>query len=78
MARGLDEVDAGVNAVVNNIHTIDLILSVQVSIKALLDIIDNWSPGLIIVDKVTKTWSIDNREAKTHAVFFNVSANRLN
>ena len=66
------------NAIVHNIHTVDLILSVEVSIESLFDIVNNWSPGLIIVDKVTKTWSVDNGEAKAHTILFNVGANRLN
>jgi hypothetical protein len=65
------------NSIIDDIHTIDLILGLQICIKALLNIVDNWPPGLIVVDKITKTWSVDDGEAKTHTILFNVGANRL-
>jgi hypothetical protein len=62
MASWLNEVHAGVNSVVNNVHTVDLVLSVQVGIKALLNVVHNWSPGLIIVDKISKARGINNSQ----------------
>ena len=44
VSSGLNEVNTSMDAVVNNVHTIDLIFSIKVSIKALFDIINNWAP----------------------------------
>lgn len=56
----LDEVYAGVDAVVNNVHTVDLVLSIQIRIEARLDVLDNRSPRSVIVDKVTKARRVDD------------------
>lgn len=77
MASRLDEVDAGVNTVVNNVHAVDLVLGVQIGIETLLDVLNNRSPGVIIVDKVAKTWGVDHSQAQTNAVFLNVSGDGL-
>lgn len=77
VAGGLDEVDAGMNAVVHNVHAVDLVLSVKVSIEALLDVLDNRPPRIIVVDKVTKPRSVNNRQAETHAVLFNIRGDGL-
>jgi hypothetical protein len=60
MAGGLNEVDASVNSVINNVHAVDLVFSIQVGIEALLDVIHNWSPRLIIVNEITKTRGIND------------------
>jgi hypothetical protein len=60
MASRLNEVNTGVDPVVNDIHAVDLVLSVQVCIETLFDVIHNWSPRLIIVNEVTKTRGINN------------------
>ena len=60
MAGGLDEVDTCVNSVVANVHPVDLILRIQVGIEALLNVVHNWSPRLVIINKVTKTRGINN------------------
>jgi hypothetical protein len=40
----LNKVYACMDAVVNNVHTIHLILCVEIGIKALFNVIDNRSP----------------------------------
>jgi hypothetical protein len=40
----LDKVHTGVHTIVDNVHAIDLILSVEVSIEALLNVLDNRPP----------------------------------
>ena len=59
VASGLDEVDAGVHAVVDNVHAIDFILGVEIGIKSLLDILDDWSPGVIVVHEVAESRGIN-------------------
>lgn len=74
---GLDEVDDSVNTVVDNVHTVDLVLGIQVGVKTLLDVLDNRVPGLIVVDEVTKAGCIDYRQPQTDTILFNVCADRL-
>ena len=77
VASRLDEVDAGMDAVVDNVHAVDLVLSLEVGIESLLDVLDNWSPRLVVVDKVTETRGINNRQAKTDTVLLDVGADGL-
>jgi len=59
VASGLDEVNNGVDAVVDNVHAVDLVLSIQVGVEALLNVLDNGVPGLIVVDEVAKAGCVD-------------------
>ena len=44
MTSGLDEVDASVNTIVDNVHPVDLVLGLKIGIKALFDVLDDRSP----------------------------------
>jgi hypothetical protein len=44
VASGLNEEDTGVNAVVHNVHAVDLVLGIEVSIKSLLDVVNDRAP----------------------------------
>lgn len=77
VASWLEEVDASVDAVVNDVHAVDLVLGIEVGVEALLDVIDDWSPGLVVVDEVSKSRGINNSQAKTDAVLLDVRAERL-
>ena len=44
VAGGLDEEDAGMDAVIYDVHAVDLILRIEISIVTLFDVIDNGSP----------------------------------
>lgn len=59
VASGLNEVDNGVDAVVDNVHAVNLVLGIQVGVKALLNVLDNGVPGLIVVDEVAKAGCVD-------------------
>ncbi len=74
MASWLNKVHTGVNSVVNDVHSVDLVLGIQVGIEALLDVVYNWSPGLIVVDEVTESRGINNSQTKTNAVLLNICA----
>ena len=78
VAGGLDEVDTGVDAVVDNVHAVDLVLGVQVCIEALLDVLNDWAPGVIVVDKVSETGSVNDSQAQANSVLLDVSADGLN
>lgn len=77
MASGLDEVHAGVNPVVYDVHAVDLVLGIKVGIKALLDVIHNWSPRLVVVDEVTKARGINNSQAQADAILLDISTDGL-
>jgi hypothetical protein len=70
----LDEIDACVDAVVYNVHAVDLILGIEVCVEALLNVLHNGAPRSIVVDKVAEPRGINDSQAQTHAVLFNVSA----
>jgi hypothetical protein len=77
MAGGLDEVDACVNSVIHDVHSVDLVLGIKVGVKTLLNVIHNWSPRLIIVDKITEARGINNSQTQTNAILFNIGTNGL-
>jgi hypothetical protein len=77
VARRLNEVDTGVDAVVDNVAAVDLVLSLEIGIVALLDVLDNWAPRVIVVDKVTESGGIDHAQAEADTVLLNVGAGRL-
>ena len=77
VARGLDEEDHSVDAVIHNVHAVDLVLRIQVCIESLLDVLDNWIPRFIIVNEVTETRGIDDRQPQTDTVLLDIRADRL-
>ena len=60
MAGWLDKVHASMDSVVDNIHPIDLVLGIQVGIESLLNVVDDWSPRFVVVDKVSEAGRVDN------------------
>jgi hypothetical protein len=44
VAGGLNEVDAGVDAVVDDVHAVDLVLGIEVGVETLLNVLDNGPP----------------------------------
>lgn len=77
VASGLDEEDTCVDTVVHDVHPVDLVLSIQVSIEALLDVIRDWPPGLVVVDEVTEARGINNGQAQANTGFLDICANGL-
>jgi hypothetical protein len=77
MASGLDKENASVDSVVNDIHTVDLVLGIEVGIVTLLNVVDNGTPGLVVIDKVTKAGGINNGQAETDTSLLNVGADGL-
>ena len=74
---GLNEVHTGMDAVVDNVHAVDFVLSIEVGIEALLDVLDDRAPRLVVVDKVTKARSINNVQSQTYTVLLNVCTDGL-
>lgn len=77
VASGLDEEDASVDSVVNNVHAVDLVLGIEVSVEALLNVVGDGAPRLVVVDKVTESGGVDNSQAKADAGLLNVGADGL-
>lgn len=77
MAGWLDEVDAGMDSVVHNVHAIHLVLCLEIGIESLLNVFHNWSPGIIIVDKVTKARGINHGQTEADSILFNVCTDGL-
>jgi hypothetical protein len=77
VSGGLNEIHTGVHAVVDNVHAVDLVLGLQVGVETLLDVLDDRSPRVIIVDKVTEAGGVHDSQAETNAILFDVRADRL-
>lgn len=77
VAGRLDEEDAGVDAVVDDVHAVNLVLSVEVGIKALLNVLNNRSPRLVVVDKVTEAGGVDNGQTQANTSLLDVGAEGL-
>lgn len=77
VASRLDEEDAGVNSVVNNVHAVDLVLSIKIGVVALLNVVGDRAPRLVIVDKVTKSGGVNDSQAKADTSFLDIGADGL-
>lgn len=77
MASGLNEEDAGVNTVVDNVHAVDLVLSIEVSIETLLDVVHNRAPRLVVVDEVTEAGCVNNSQSETDTGLLDIRADGL-
>lgn len=77
MAGGLNEVNTSVDTIVNNVDAVDFVLSLEVCVETLFDVFDNRIPRLVIVDKITKAWSVDHSQAKADTVLVDICAGGL-
>lgn len=77
VAGRLDKENTGMNSVINNVHSVDLVLGIEVGIVTLLNVFDDRAPGLVVVDEVTEAGGIDNGQAQTNASLLNIGTDRL-
>lgn len=77
MASRLDEENTGVDSVVDNVHSVNLVLSVQVGVEALLNVVDNRAPRLIVVNEVAKAGGVDNGQAQADAGLLDIGTDGL-
>lgn len=77
VASGLNEEHASMDAVVNNVHAVDLVLGIQVGIESLLNVVDNGAPRLIVVDEVAEAGSVDHSKAQTNTGLLDIGADGL-
>lgn len=78
MTGRVNEVNTSMDTVVDDVTTIDLVFGLEVSVEARFDVIDNRTPRLVIVDKVTKTRRVDDRQLEANAILFNIGADGFN
>lgn len=72
MTGRLYEVNACMDTVVYDVHAIDFVLSVEIGIETLLDVLNDRSPRIIIVDKVAKSWGVYHRQAEANTILLNI------
>ncbi len=77
MTCGLDEVHTRVDAVVHNVHAVDLVLRLQVGIESLLNVLHDGPPRLIVVDEITEAWRIDDCQSQADPVLLDIGADGL-
>lgn len=74
---GLDEVDARVDTVVDDVGTVDLVLGLEISVVSLFNVLDNRTPRVIVVHKVTKARRVDDGQTETDTVLFDIGTDGL-
>lgn len=77
VACGLDEVDTGVDAVIDDVAAVDLVLSLEVGVETLFDVLDNRAPRVVVVHKVAKSGGINNAQAETDTILLDIGAGGL-
>ena len=73
MSGRLNEIHASMDTIIHNVHPVDLVFSIQVCVKSLLNVLDDGIPGFVIVNEVTKARCVNNSQAKTNAILLNIS-----
>lgn len=66
------------DTVVNDVHAVDLVLSIEVSIISTLDIVNNRAPRLVIVNEVTESRGVNDSQAKADTRLLDIGTNSLN
>jgi hypothetical protein len=77
VASGLNEVDTCMYAVIHNVDAVNLIFSIEVRVIALLNILDDWAPGNVVVYEIAEAWGVNDGKAETNAILLNVGADGL-
>lgn len=77
VAGGLDEEDDGVDAIVDDVHAVHLVLLVKVGVESLLNVLNNGFPRFVVVDEVTKAGRVNDGQPQADAIFLNVCTDRL-
>lgn len=77
MTGRLDEVYTGMDTIIHNVYPVHLVFRVEVCIESLFNVLDDRPPRVVIVDEITKSWSVDHRQAQANAIFLDIGADRL-
>lgn len=71
------EVKAAMNTIVNNVSTIQPALIPQESLVLLINVLENGTEAVRVVDCVTEARSVHNCQAKFYAAFFNFNCRSI-
>lgn len=72
MTGRLDEINACMDSVVDNVHSVHFILGLKVGIESLLNVFDNWPPGVVVVDEISKARCINDCQTQPDSIFLDV------
>lgn len=65
------------NTIVHNVYPIHLVFRVEVRIESLFNVFDDRPPRVVIVDKIAKSWCVNNGQAQANAIFLDIGTDRL-
>ena len=65
------------DTIIHNVYPVHLVFRVEVCIESLFNILDDRPPRVVIVDEITKSWSVDHRQTQANAIFLDIGADRL-
>lgn len=71
MAKGRDEVETTVYSVIDDVSPIQAAFVSKKSFKLIINVLNNRSKTVGIVDSISIAWSIDNSQTKLYTSFFN-------
>jgi hypothetical protein len=77
VAGGLDEVDTCMYTVIYDVHPVHLVLGLEVRIETLLDVLDNWAPGVVVINEISKAGGVYHRQSETNTILLDISTDRL-
>jgi hypothetical protein len=86
VASRLDEIDTSVNTVINQFQPVDPVFLLKVGVKSSINVVDNGFPAgssalgaegpksspLIVIDEITKSGSINDRQLQSNASLLNI------
>lgn len=72
MTGRLDKVYTGVYTVIHQFCSVDPVFLFEVGVESGLDVVDNRLPGVCIVDKVSISRSVDDRQSQSHSIFLDI------
>jgi hypothetical protein len=72
VARWWNEVDAGVDSIIDDHFSVNPVFLNIVSFKSGLNIIKNWLPAFFIVDKISKSRGVDTSYLEFNSIFFQI------
>ena len=73
VARGRDEVEAAMHAVVADVAAVETRLVLQVLLKLLVDVSDDGLEAAVVVDGIPVARSVDDRQAETDATLLDLN-----
>lgn len=74
MTGRFNKVQTGMNSVIDHLHPVDPVLLLQVRVEPRLDVVEDRLPALFVVDKVSVTGRVDDRQAQADSILLNVCA----